>query len=106
MQDDLDQRDDASASAHSNSNVHPVVQYDADSNTNSVSPATSIAHTSVDDESPNHALHEGIHAEESTARVEPGETHAFLSEDYSDTQSTGQPMAKEKHYSASVLKTW
>jgi hypothetical protein len=106
MQDDLEHRGVSSESTHSNSNVHPVVQHDADSNKNFVSPATSIAHASDDDENPNHALHGGTHVEESTARVEPGETHAFLSKNHSNTRTTGQPIAKDKHNSASVLTTW
>jgi hypothetical protein len=94
MQDNLEHRGIASESTHSNSNGTLV------------SPVTSITQISVDGQNPNHASHEGIPVEESTARVEPGETHAFLHKDHSDTRNTGQPIAKDKRNSASVLNTW
>lgn len=106
MQDDLGHRGADGVSAHSNSNASPAVQPDADSDRNSVTPAPSISHTSFENENPKYRSRKGAGVEESTARVEPGETHAFLSKDHSDTRTTGQPIAKDKHNSASVLTTW
>jgi hypothetical protein len=106
MQDDLEHRGVAGESIHSNSNVHSAVRHDADSNGNSLSSVTSIAHTSTDGEISDHALHEEPRVEESTVRIEPGESQAFLLESDSDTRTTEQHVAKGKHDRASVFTTW
>jgi hypothetical protein len=107
MQDDLEHRGVAGESIHSNSNVHSAVRHDADSNGNSLSSVTSIAHTSADGEIPDHALlHGEPRVEEITVRIEPGESQAFLSKSDSDTRTRAQPIAKDKPNRVSVFTTW
>lgn len=88
---------------HGNVTSEPT---DKNSNRNSVSPATSMAHTLGDDENLNDALHRETCVEENAARAKPGETHAFLSNEHSETRTAGQLIAKDKQNSASVLMTW
>lgn len=65
-----------------------------------------MAHTLGDDENLNDALHRETCVEENAARAKPGETHAFLSNEHSETRTAGQLIAKDKQNSASVLMTW
>lgn len=94
MQDDLDHVNVASEPTQNNSNR------------NSVSPATSTIYASDDDNNTNNSLHQETLVGENTVRAEPGETHAFLFNDRSETRTAGQFIGKDKHNSTSVFITW